>query len=357
MMTTEEITSLEVTGTRTPAQVIRMKYDIQQILEKVLEGPSEENRNGVHYGPAFPGSKGKYTLKLPGAQTLASTFGICPRYEVTEIPDGLGRRYQVKTKLFSRSGLFLGEGIGEASTEEEKFAWQETVCDAEWDGTDPLLRRVKYKKERDEIREIKQVRSSVADKSNTCLKMGKKRSLVDGIILVLDCSDIFDQDYEELGDELGIKSDEPKKPKPPKLGPAPKIPYGRGAGKQINDPEVTLQALEECKANLEKNLANPKRDPKFDGPNKALIPALEKEIAHRKVEPKSHPAPAESTPVSRKPFNDHAWRDMVMVWEEQYESEYLVTLQDLNYETEADVPADQRWVFFDAVEAEIKKRQ
>src|SRR6185295_20100822 len=113
----QQPSSLDVLGTKRPDQVLRLKYDVQNIMQAVMEGPSPEKPSGVHYGPSFPGSK-KNSLLLAGAHTLASTFGITPTYEINEIPEGKGRRYQIKARLHSRSGLFLGEGIGEASTEE-----------------------------------------------------------------------------------------------------------------------------------------------------------------------------------------------------------------------------------------------
>jgi hypothetical protein len=363
-----ELTSVDVVGTRTPAQVLKQKYDVQQIMEHVLEGPSQEKPGGVHYGPSFPGSR-KNSLLLAGAQTLASTFGLVPRYTVTEIPEGKGRRYQVTTKLYSRSGLFLGEGIGECSTEEEKFAWQEAVCQAEFDQF--LLNdaaRIKFRRDRNEqgYTEVKQVRVNVADRSNTVLKISKKRSLVDGIILVLDCSDIFDQDFEELGEELGLDKREPKDvKKPPKQGPAPLIQFGDAKGKKINDPTVATKDLEKYMAAKKGRLARDDRDKKWDEQDKATITAIEQELAHRASQAKAietprpqeavsgTPAPTAPQVETRKPLNDHAWRDAIIAWEDEHRNSFEQAKAEWGAGDVDALPPSERWRFYDTVEKYI----
>ena len=33
-------------------------------------------------------------------------------------------------------GIVVGEGLGECSSHEEKYAWRKVVCEAEWEATD-----------------------------------------------------------------------------------------------------------------------------------------------------------------------------------------------------------------------------
>ena len=102
-----EETYLEVPGARSVEQVLQHKYRIQEIMERVLQ-------QGVHYGPPYPGSD-KVMLLLPGAHTLTSTFGLTPKLDIEDLSD-LGARYfrfRIKVRLYSRGGLYLGEGTPE----------------------------------------------------------------------------------------------------------------------------------------------------------------------------------------------------------------------------------------------------
>src|SRR3990172_6261894 len=104
-MTTElvkaEETYLEVPGDQTKNQVLAHKYRVAEIMEAVLQ-------EGIHYGPPYEASK-KVMLLLPGAQTLASTFGLTPKFDIEDLSDIPGRymRYRIKTRLYSRGGLYL----------------------------------------------------------------------------------------------------------------------------------------------------------------------------------------------------------------------------------------------------------
>jgi hypothetical protein len=393
--------SLDVLGSKRPTEVLRLKYDVAHIMDAVLKGPTPDHPAGVHYGPSFPGSK-KNSLLLPGAHTLSSTFGVTPRYDIVEIPEGKGRRYQIKASMFSRSGLFLGEGIGEASTEEEKFAWQEVVCDAQYEAADSLDVRIKYKKDTQAAAgyvEIKQIRTSVADKSNTVLKIAKKRAFVDGVILVLDCSDIFDQDFEELGDELGFEraASTNKEAKQPKPKPAPFIPYGKhktdadGNAQRINNPMVPLDYLQwladKTKSGLQDVAADSKHArAKFAAQDQLFLAALDAEIAARKaaqspsvVPPVENPsqspanpsqaAPGDvqtgkpgvatppTSPGARQPFTDVAWAEFIRYWEEDWFDLYATTKEVYHVQSGHELPAVQRFSFYDQINAAITTAQ
>ncbi len=126
----------------------------------------------VDYG-VIPGCGSKPALLKPGAEKLMMLFQVAPRVTVTDlsVADPETYRYRVQVSLYSQTGVYLGDGIGEASTREKK--WQ---------------------------------RGNPADTSNTVLKMAKKRAVVDAVLTVLGASDIFTQDIEEQVQEEAPKA-------------------------------------------------------------------------------------------------------------------------------------------------------
>lgn len=158
-------------------------------------------RIGEHYGP-LPGAGPKPILFKPGAEKLLATFRLAPEHDVEDLsgPDAI--RYRVTTRLtHSPTGTFLGQGLGEASTLEEKWKWRRAVCDAEWDETPEDRRRTKWSKrgKNQKPTKVKQVRTEPADLANTVLKMATKRSLVAAVLTVTAASDIF-AEYTEYPD-------------------------------------------------------------------------------------------------------------------------------------------------------------
>ena len=113
----------------------------------------------------------------------------------------------------SSSGAFLGAGIGECSSSEEKYAWRRAICDEEFDETPENRRRVKFSKYQGKIEKTKQIRTNPADVSNTVLKMAKKRGLVDAVLTVTAASDLFTQDIEDLPEELRETQTHPSVPR------------------------------------------------------------------------------------------------------------------------------------------------
>jgi hypothetical protein len=171
------------------------REQVQQLLRDVMvEGIDNDYA-------IIPGTKKKSLLK-PGAEKICSMFRFVVEPMVEEMRDGVDVTYRVFVRLSAPNGRFLGSGVGECSTKESKYAWREAVCEAEWESADPASRRIHWKRDYKEgAISVLQVRENPADKSNTVLKMGKKRSLVDGVLTVTGCSDIFTQDLEE--DEEG----------------------------------------------------------------------------------------------------------------------------------------------------------
>lgn len=162
---------------------------IQDVMKEVMQ-------EGVHYGKV-PGTNGK-SLWKPGAEKLMATFRLAGDPEVESLGVDGEFHYRVKLKLTTASGQFVGAGIGECSSLEEKYAWRKAVSKKEFEATPENRRRVKYKSDG----ELQQVRTNPWDVSNTILKMAKKRAQVDAVITATGASDIFTQDIEDLPEEI-----------------------------------------------------------------------------------------------------------------------------------------------------------
>jgi hypothetical protein len=164
---------------------------IHTVMEKVMI-------KDTHYG-IVPGTN-KPTLLKPGAEVLATTFQLAPTVttDIQRSEDAI--RVTAHVSLHSvQSGLFLGEGVGECSTGEEKFKWRASVSDEEFNATPENLKRIAYKKGKGgSSYTVKQIRQNPDDMANTVLKMAKKRAFVDAILTVTGASDIFTQDVEDM---------------------------------------------------------------------------------------------------------------------------------------------------------------
>lgn len=205
------------TANEVRAQVNR----IQEIMKSVMQ----EN---THFGK-IPGAGDKPTLLKAGAEKLMLTFRLAPEVEVepTFLSDGIG--YRVKVNLKTIDGRFVGSGVGECSSLEEKYKWREVVCQEEWDETAPDQRRTKWKKGAygKASFSVRQVRTNPSDLANTILKMAKKRALVDATLTTLGASDIFTQDIEDMDpSQFGNRSQASASP-PPSPPPASSERTGR----------------------------------------------------------------------------------------------------------------------------------
>lgn len=167
-------------------------------VQRMLEIQQSVMRSDIDYG-IIPGCK-KPSLYKPGAELLMVTFALADRINVEDVSEDGAVRYRVTTEIYSQaSGAYLGCGVGEASTDEEKYKWRKAVCDGEYDAADILSRREKWYSNGDTV---KQVRTNPADVANTVLKMAKKRSKIDAVLSVLGASRIYSQDIEDMSKEL-----------------------------------------------------------------------------------------------------------------------------------------------------------
>jgi hypothetical protein len=163
---------------------------IQEVMAAVM-------KKDTHYG-VIPGCK-LPSLYKAGSEVLLTTFRIAvdPIVEDLSTPDCI--RYRVKAVgRHQATDIVVGAGIGECSTDEDKYKWRKAFSDKEFDATPETRRRIKFGRDWS----AKQVRTEPADLANTVLKMAKKRAQVDLTLTATAASDIFTQDIEDLPDEL-----------------------------------------------------------------------------------------------------------------------------------------------------------
>ena len=144
---------------------------VQSVLASVM-------KKGTHYGP-IPGAGDKPVLFKPGAEVILTTFriGVDPECDDLSGPDEI--RYRVRARgIHQPTGLTIGVGVGECSSNEAKYRWRGVVCDEEFNETPEDRRREVWKRGQTPYK-VKQVRAEPADIANTVLKMAKKRAPID----------------------------------------------------------------------------------------------------------------------------------------------------------------------------------
>lgn len=168
---------------------------IQKVMQQVM-------KEGTHFGK-IPGCGDNKTLMKPGAEKILTTFRLAADPDVEDLSDRDKMRYRVKVRITSPSGIFLGAGVGECSSNEDKYKWRACYILEEYNATPEDRRRIKYSKYQNQpTKEQKQIRTNPDDIANTVLKMAKKRGLVDAVLTVTAASDIFTQDIEDIPEEI-----------------------------------------------------------------------------------------------------------------------------------------------------------
>lgn len=205
---------------------------IQQVLRNVMQ-------NEVHYG-VVPGCGDKPSLLKPGAEKIMATFRLSADPIVEDLSTDDCRRYRVACRIIASDGRLVGTGVGECSSDEEKYKWRKAVCDEEFDETMDDRKRNKWSSYYDKYTkkkttsQIKQIRTNPADIANTVLKMAKKRALIDGVLTATAASDLFTQDIEDVPEDLRDKVTEKT---PPVQQPQEKKPE-QVAGEMAKDLEA-----------------------------------------------------------------------------------------------------------------------
>ena len=225
-----EVYDVAVRETAKPLTAVQIKAQVN-LIQEVMQAVMKKD---VHYG-VIPGTN-KPTLYKPGSEKILSTFkiGVRPETDDLSIPDEV--RYRVRAIGFDQqTGAVLGAGIGECSSDEEKYKWRKPVCDEEFNETPEDRKRVVWKKYEGKPYQQKQVRTRPSDVANTVLKMAKKRAQIDMTLTVTAASDVFDQDLEDIPEEMRQEQAEGKPPiaTPQKKGNGEQKPQGTQGAEQI----------------------------------------------------------------------------------------------------------------------------
>lgn len=217
-------------------QALQRYQSFKEFVEGVL-------KKGVDYG-VIPGAS-KPSLQKPGAEKLATFFGLAPVFEdVVAVEDWTGEAhggeamfyYRQKCKLY-RNDRLVGSADGSCNSREKKYRWRESQrkcptcgkatiikgkvefgggwlcfkkqggCGAKFAETDPtvitqLVGRVPNE--------------DIADQVNTILKMAQKRALVAAVLIATNASEYFTQDIEDY-----IEGTFTESPAPPQQADAP----------------------------------------------------------------------------------------------------------------------------------------
>lgn len=208
-------------GAQLPARHQMTAADIRAQVNLVQEVMQAVMKKDTHYG-VIPGTK-KPTLYKPGAEVLCTTFRIAVSYQVDDLSDDDSIRYRVRAiATHQTTGIVMGEGIGECSSNEEKYKWRRAVCDEEFDLAPDNRKRLKFSKYQGKVEKSKQIRTEPADAANTILKMAAKRAQVAMTLNVTAASDCFTQDIEDLPEHL--REDAEAEPAPAQAKAKPPYP-------------------------------------------------------------------------------------------------------------------------------------
>lgn len=201
------MSNIVVSGALSAADIRQQVNLIQEVMKAVMQPE-------VHYGK-IPGTD-KPTLLKAGSEKILAIFRIAVEPIVEDLSGSDYFRYRVTCRGILPSGEIVGAGVGECSTDEDKYHWRGAVSEKEWEATPENRRRIKFIRPNNYNKdgEVKQVRTNPADLANTVLKMAKKRAQIDLALTSTGASDIFTQDIEDLPEELQTEiANEDQKPK------------------------------------------------------------------------------------------------------------------------------------------------
>jgi hypothetical protein len=189
---------IDVQAQQRPLSVKDVVWQVEQIQE-IMKSVMKPN---IDYG-IIPGCK-LPTLLKPGSEILLTTFHIASKPEVTDLSTSDKVHYRVISYGYYKDGTFIGTGVGECSSNEEKYKWRKAINDSEFNETTADRRREKWCKGKfgKPDFKVKQIRTELADLANTVLKMAKKRSQVDLTLTCTGASRLFTQDIEDMPEEI-----------------------------------------------------------------------------------------------------------------------------------------------------------
>lgn len=197
-------------------------------------------KDGVDYGKV-PGSD-KPTLLKPGAEKLASFFGLSPHFNLDEkVEDWTGENhggepffyYRYKCQLF-KGELMIAEGEGSCNSWEKKYRYRQGTRTCPECGQPSIFKSknnpeyycwnkkggcgatFKLTDDRINSQEIGQTKNpDPAEQVNTIQKMAQKRALIAPVLIATNASEKFTQDIEDFVDaDFHEVIPEPPQPKP-----------------------------------------------------------------------------------------------------------------------------------------------
>ncbi len=180
----------------------------------------EDEKKGIigDYG-TIPGTKKKMLYKS-GAEKICMAFKMTYEYEFTHIDLPNGHfKYVIKT-IFrdANTGAFLGHGLGSCSSMETKYRYRldyETVGDVPQEyWKDRSIAAGMQVKKIDGMWKYVKIKGKVenpdlGDLDNTILKIGKKRSFVDGTITRTGSGNNFEPDLDDHIERKEEKKNDP----------------------------------------------------------------------------------------------------------------------------------------------------
>lgn len=242
-MTTDLIIT---TPTETSPYAIMPVLDVQSAAmrrQAIVDYTKRMMVAGTDFG-VIPGTGDKPTLLKPGAEKLASLFGLSTNFEtMASEMDWTGRDhgdepffYMQYRCTLQRGDLVVGQGIGSCNSWEKKYRYRrgERVCPER--GQPTIIKgRAEYgggwlcfakkggcghKYADDDLRitnqDVGQVKNpDPADIVNTIDKMAQKRAPVAAVLIAVNASELFTQDVEDYTDIVeGDWSPAPVRPAP-----------------------------------------------------------------------------------------------------------------------------------------------
>ena len=225
---TNELTIPETNGANPYA--IMPVLDIQLAATRrqmVIDYAAKMMKPGTDYG-VIPGTGDKPTLLKPGAEKLASMFGLRPDFDPIEtITDWTGENHGGEPFFFIRyrctlyrGDLAVGQGVGSCNSWEKKYRYRNVYpnrATAEDKANGRLETRPGKGGSTYQVYVVKN--PDPADVVNTIDKMSQKRALVAAVLIAVNASELFTQDIEDYSDIVD-GAWEVEKPAPAKVKPA-----------------------------------------------------------------------------------------------------------------------------------------
>ena len=216
-----------------------------------------------------PGTGDKPTLLKPGAEKLASLFGLSPLFEAVErVMDWTGDAhggepffYACYRCTLTRGELVAGQGVGSCNSWEKKYRYRNVYPEKatqEEKANGRLETRTGRNGRQYQVYVVKN--PDPADVVNTIDKMAQKRALVAAVLIAVNASELFTQDVEDYSDVIdgdwqpatAVKTPPPAPPQP---RPAQSTPPANGGQRPQAQPAADNGPLPDDELTIEEATA------------------------------------------------------------------------------------------------------